>query len=92
MKHYHMLSGLHGYMPDNNEPYQTEQDAKDALEYFVENCKDSDVTEDHREAIAISENGNYAEFPIDGIAHPVFGVEYAEVTDCYEPECFEDVN
>ena len=91
MIHYHVLTGLHGYMPDNNEMYDTLDDAKAGLAEFVERAKDDDVTDEQRDAISIADDGTYAEFPLEGIAHPVFGVEYAEIADCHESDCREEM-
>ena len=91
MDHYHVLTGLHGYMPDNNEMYDNIADAKSGLLEFVERAKDDDVTDEQRDAINMADDGTYAEFPLEGSASPVFGVEYAEIVDCYEPDCREEL-
>ena len=87
MNHYHVLTGLRGYMPDGNQVYDNLADAKSGLLEFVERAKDTDVTDEQRDAISIADDGMDAEFPLEGIASPVFGVEYAEIVDCYEPDC-----
>ena len=87
MNHYHVLTGLHGDMPDGNQVYDNLADAKSGLLEFVERAKDDDVTDEQRDAISITDDGIYAEFPLEGSAHPVFGVEYAEIVECYEPDC-----
>ena len=93
-QHYHVLTGLHGYMPDNNEMYNNLADAKAGLLEFVERAKDDDViyTDEQRDAISIADDGMSAEFPLEDIAHPVFGVEYAEIADCHEPDCGEELD
>ena len=91
MNHYHVLTGLHGYMPDGNQVYDNLADAKSGLLEFVERAKDDDVTDEQRDAINMADDGMSAEFPLEDIAHPVFGVEYAEIADCHEPDCREEL-
>lgn len=92
MQHYHMLSGLYGYMPDQNNYHEDKDSATSDLMGFVESCQDSDVTDSERDAISIAPDYTYAEFPIEGMANPIFGVEYAEVVDCDEVDCTEEEN
>jgi len=76
--HYHMISGLHGYLPDQNEPHETESEASNALLDFVEQCRESDES---RAPINVYSHNLYAEFDSG------HGVEYAEVADCTEADC-----
>jgi hypothetical protein len=79
-------------MSSVNEVYDNLADAKSGLLEFVERAKDTDVTEEQRDAISIADDGMSVEFPLEGIASPVFGVEYAEIVDCYEPDCGEELD
>lgn len=82
--HYHLLSGLRGYMPDSNTAYETQIEAMQGLEEFGRLVVDScELTHSHcyvgdTEQVFISFLSGH-------------GVEYAGITDCDMPleECFE---
>ena len=83
-KHYHVLGGVHGCMPDVNLICETKHQARSVIveeanqlrDYgyrYVGNCKD----------------GYYEEISSMSCGHPN---NYLEITECYQKECLEDIN
>jgi hypothetical protein len=73
--HYHAMSGSHGCMPDNNETYSTPAAAiSDLVELFEMS---------RRQIKELKRNWTIE-------LHPADGAEYAEVTECTEPECIDE--
>ena len=85
MMHYHMLSGMHGYMPDNNELYATEEEARLALQDFAERVFDDETYPEDEIPHHWSPDTDYFEF------YTGHGVEYAEVVDCTESDCEDEL-
>jgi len=81
-RHYHVLGGLHGYMPMVNEVYATLQEARQSLmDKKREEIEDSYQMED-RSSFAISGNLRQGYYEVTN-----GGNEYYEITDCQESDC-----
>ena len=77
MKHYHVLNGIPGCLPDNNQVYKTKQEAKEGLKWTVSQLRDIEPYQG---------NLNHGRF------NSIHGFYYAEISDpCYESECIEDL-
>jgi hypothetical protein len=84
-KHYHVLSGLHGYMPDRNDSYHTCANARAGA------CA---IAEDLRaEGFVVNGTKRHGYYEVYGHDSDgcIPGVEYIEVTTCHEPDCLEDI-
>lgn len=78
MPHYHVLTGMRGYIPDYNEVFYSQDEALSDLVNQVEQILEHPVDPDGR-GIGIP-----FFFP------PGLGVEYAEVTECEDWQCLDD--
>ena len=77
MKHYHALAGLHGYLPNMNEPCDNYEDAVECLVQVHELGE--------KRAAKLMKYG-YIELNLKRD-----GNEYAEVSECEESECEQDL-
>ncbi len=75
--HYHVLSGLHGSMPENNDFWETKAEAQESLKFWVRNFRDQKYTFKGN-----SKNGYY---------ECTNANLYVEITKCSENECIEDI-
>jgi hypothetical protein len=73
--HYHAMSGSHGCMPDNNEVHATADSALDSLCSLFELSR--------RRRAELKRNWSIDLKPGDG-------AEYAEITECDEPDCMDE--
>ena len=88
MKHYHVLLGLHGCMPDSNETYLCKADARDAMLWHK-----NEITEDWytipKECEApkptFSGSARSGHYEVDNVR----GVHYIEIIECWEEDCLE---
>ena len=91
LKHYHMISGMNDYMPDQNICTETKVDAINSLREFssfVESsCNILSFNEGH---IGKCYNGNIW---INNIIYfkEGHGVEYAEISVCYNKSCIKEL-
>ena len=77
-KHYHVLNGISGCLPDANTVYQTKQEAKEGLKWTVSELRDIEPY-----------YGNIKQ----GFFYSKSGYYYAEISDpCYESQCMEDLD
>lgn len=83
--HYHVISGVHGYMPDANTTYLYKRDAVRALTDFKLFVRDT-CFESHRGACASGTAREGYTFA------PGHGVEYAEIVVCHESCDLEEFN
>jgi len=75
--HYHVMSGFHGCIPENNETAKNMIDARDQLKWWIDYFRESGMTF----------TGNLK----SGYFESISDNWYAEISDkCYEPECLED--
>jgi len=82
-KHYHVISGMRGYMPDRNEVSLTRREAEQDARIFAEEIRDDENVES-RCVRGSASAGWYA------ITDRRAGVEYIEITSCTMPDCLED--
>ena len=83
MKHYHVLAGRHGYLPDYNSVAVTKKAAISGLAWYANNIRDD--CEGHTGRCW---EGRLAEGYIE--FNGGHGVEYAEIQSCAEWDCTED--
>lgn len=93
--HAHMMSGLHGYMPDQNEVYATRRDAIEGLKEFASHVRD-DCEGGHYDQTMMVPAYCYSGRPRDGYIEfndgYLHGVEYAEVTiSCDVASCLAEL-
>lgn len=87
-RHYHVLSGMHGYMPDSNFPTRTLREARAVAIEEVRICRAAgdryvgSARGRYYECVSVNEYGT----PLHG------GPEYIEITDCYEEDCLDELN
>jgi hypothetical protein len=82
-KHYHVISGFRGYMPDMNEVYTSKKAAQAGAIEWVRTIRD-----DGARVTGSAKDGWYDVHSEDvGKA----GVEYIQITECWVDECLEDV-
>ena len=74
-KHYHVLSGLHGSMPDINDVCETVQEAKNDLKFW------RDIFRDQGVKLSGNIKDEYFEFLNEN--------GYIEISECTESECLE---
>ena len=81
MKHHHLIAGMHGCLPNMNEPVATLEEAqgmfKSAIEYEL------DMLGIPEENVTYNRDLTYAT-----ILHG--GNEYYEITECSLPVCLEE--
>jgi len=76
LKHYHVMHGMHGYLPDFNEYCESMVDAKMCLQEDIKNMRENELRF----------NGSLKNKYFD-CTHMNY---YAEISDpCYEKECIE---
>lgn len=78
--HYHVLSGLHGYMPDSNYYCKTRTNALDLCASLAKDLRDDGIEVSGRRS------EGYYEIPTGQGA----GVEYIEIAECWETDCKEE--
>lgn len=71
-KHYHVIGGLHGCMPNFNYYAETRKDAEQIAKSEVKSMR-----EDGAKAWGSARSGYYE-------IKSNFGIEYVEISDCYE--------
>lgn len=73
LKHYHVISGLCGCTPDNNDVYMTKKESKGGLLWIVSQLRENEsYFGSLKDQFYISKSQRY----------------YAEISDpCYDPEC-----
>jgi hypothetical protein len=78
MKHYHVLSGIHGCMPDNNQVCETKKEAEMSAVWWISELRDTGLTFEGSAKSGYYEslNRNY----------------YLEISDCYESDCLDDLD
>ena len=82
MKHYHVLGGMHGCMPNYNSTHTGRDDAQDNFKYMVEReFDDFDLSDND---VHYSQELDYAEVKNGGN-------EYYEITKCDYPDCLLDI-
>ena len=84
--HYHVLAGLHGYLPDWNEMYTTNAGAIDALHEYAQNVVD-DCGDGDKRHFGYCYTGSYHDGYLEFL--PKHGVEYAEVLACGSLDCLD---
>ena len=74
-EHYHALAGLHGCMPNSNEPCEDYENAVQCLSHIHELSKkrESILRKDGHLKLNIHKDGN----------------EYCKITECNMQECFD---
>ena len=81
-KHYHVLGGLHGYMPMVNDVYTTLQAARQGLMDHKRLEIEYSYQMEDRSQFSVSGNLRQGYYEVAG-----GGNEYYEITDCQEPDC-----
>ena len=74
--HYHVLSGLHNYMPENNDFCQTKSEARESLKFWVRNFRDQKYRFKGN-----SKSGYY---------ECINANLYLEITECTENQCMDE--
>jgi len=77
-KHYHIMNGMHGCMPDTNYVATTLVDARGMLKETVSHLRDGGLTF----------NGNLKAGYFDSIKENY----YAEIADCIMVECLQAID
>ena len=77
MTHYHALAGIHGCMPNSNDVCESYDQAVDSLAELHELGRDRtrELRRDGTIELSMRRDGN----------------EYAEVSECQEPDCESDL-
>ena len=83
-KHYHVLLGTNGYMPDTNNAYPTKRDAQYGLRFWRDHIKECS------EGTAISGSIRSGYFQIRPEPDDPYTLnQYLEIVDCFEDDCLE---
>ena len=93
--HAHLMSGLHGYMPNLNEVYATRREAIEGLKEFAREVRD-DCDRSHYDQTmlmpAYCYSGKVRDGSIEFTDPWVHGAEYAEVTEtCNVAACLAEL-
>ncbi len=80
-KHFHCLSGDHGYMPDDNIPCKTRGQALACATDKAQELRSEGIKVDGKKS------DGYYEVPNGQGA----GLEYIEVTECHETDCLSEL-
>jgi len=84
-KHYHVLGGLHGYMPDVNSVYLLKSDARQGLLFWKKDEIEMSYQVEDRSDFSISGNLKIGYYEVvNG------GNEYYQITECSESDCLID--
>jgi len=83
-KHYHVLVGMPGYMPETNEVYQTLRDARDAAQWHADTYRDD---WDPGYKVTGNKRDGYEIMPRDASIYTL--PTTITIVECYEPECLE---
>jgi len=81
-KHYHVLGGIHGCMPDVNDVYHTKQDAREGLKWWIQDGRDSGYKYSGN-----LKDGYFEELKSNMQQYPN---NYFEITECFEEDCLRD--
>lgn len=83
-RHYHVLYGLDGCMPDSNEVHKTKKEAKEGLRFMRDMITESNsqVEEEFRDNIEGSIQNEY--FTI-GNSNSLY------ISECYEQDCLKEI-
>lgn len=81
-KHYHILAGLHGYLPNINEVYKIKQDARMGLKELIEWDRETGAKYSGNLREGYFECLNFSDCHTN---------EYYEITECNIKECLEDI-
>lgn len=105
--HYHVISGDHEAMPDHNVAYRTKREAERGMVARMMECTEAawskilSLDRPERAKIlaeagkgatpifsgSVREGYYEANYPIS-----IVGLEYIELTTCYEPDCLEGLD
>lgn len=79
-RHYHVLCGMPGYMPDDNMAHTSRRAAEAEAAELARQCRDDGlrVTGSARDGYDVSDPASLA---YSG---------YIEITDCYEDDCYNE--
>jgi hypothetical protein len=79
-KHYHVISGLCGYVPNTNETYETRKSAEAGARWWAETFRESnwDAAPEYKKRITGSARAGW---------YDVGDCEYIEVSACDMSEC-----
>jgi len=83
-KHYHVLGGIHGCMPDVNDVCHTKQDAKESLKWWIDDGRDAGY-----KYSGTLKNGYFEEEKSEMRQWPN---NYFEITECCEEDCLRDTD
>lgn len=77
VKHFHVIAGLHGYMPDYNEVHRTKREARNGLKEYVARSRDA----------GYRYFGNLRDTWFATTKTSIIRNAYACVEECYEVDC-----
>jgi len=83
-KHYHVLGGIHGCMPDVNDIYHTKMEAREGLKWHIENAR-----EDGYKYSGTLRDGYFEEEESEVRQWPN---NYFEIVTCFEEDCLQDTD
>ena len=79
-RHYHVMNGSIGCLPDNNQVCMTKKDSLDyARDLFY------DVEEPFITDLKVNEIHYFSDYQ-------TAGADYVEIIDCYDPDCLIDLD
>lgn len=84
-KHYHVLFGMPGYMPDSNLTYLTKKEAQQGAQFIADQFRDDPdglyrIYGNKRDGYVIERKGT------------IYALPYLiEIVDCDQPECLQDL-
>ena len=81
-KHYHVLGGIHGCMPDVNDVYHTKMEARGGLKWWIADGRDAGYKYSGN-----LKDGYFEELKNVNRQHPN---NYFEITECSEEDCLRD--
>ena len=79
-RHYHVMNGSIGCLPDNNQVYRTKRDALDYARFLFD-----DICEPYIGDLKYYGIHYFSDY---GMA----GADYIEIIDCYDPDCLIDLD
>ena len=96
LKHYHVLVGLPGCMPDGNDVCQTQAEARDCAQWWADQYREDwncDTDKSYYVVIGNKREG----YEINRRDQSVHGMLWTEtlpilisINDCYEEDCLEE--
>lgn len=81
-RHYHVLAGLHGCIPDSDELYRTKQEARQGLKWIVGELRSSNNRL----------RGNLKQGYFELVKKTDALCDYCEISDCYESDCLKELD